>query len=121
MNKYSSKHLLAPKDLRWLLVDFDRTICREASGEYYTPGEPMSGVVESLTELRELGYKIMVFTARPSSDTIVIEKYCKDFGIPIDGVFCGKPLGLLIIDDKGFHLTDWKKDLPKIKERLRDE
>lgn len=117
--KYSSRELLKPENLKWLLVDFDKTICVGAGDIDYQPGEPMEGVAEAFAELREAGYKIKVFTARPWSDAIVVENYCKDYGIPINGVICGKPLGLLIIDDKGFHLTDWRKDIKNIKKRLR--
>jgi len=117
-DKYNSQNLLKSKDLKWLLIDFDKTIAQQASGPNYTPGDPMPGVQEALKELQDMGYKIVVFTARHWADVIVVEKYCEDHDIPYNKVICGKPLGVLLIDDKGFHLTDWKKDLPKIKERL---
>ena len=103
------------ESLRWLGVDWDETIVQNTGYPDFTPTQPIVGAVEALKKLDDLGYKIIIFTARPWSDYQNIENFCIEFEIPMRRIICGKPLFKAIIDDKNVAFNgDWKKALVDI-------
>lgn len=91
--------MLANKDLKWIGVDFDNVMARSIWPKAGI-GEAMPGVKEGLDRLVEQGFKIVIFTARPWSDYENIERWCKDYDMPVRRILCGKPLLRWMIDDR---------------------
>src|SRR5688500_16532606 len=98
-------------DLLWVGVDLDETLAYTVWPEPGI-GEPIHENVAKLREVHAAGYKIRIFTARPWSDYHNIERWLKDHDIPFKSIDCGKPLYLLIIDDKAVNASE-KSWLPK--------
>lgn len=97
-------------ELKWIGIDFDKTLCESSGYPDYIPGEPFPGAVEVCQELHEKGYKIVIYTARHWADYHNIETWCAKYGIPIKGIICGKPLLLLMVDDKNIEFRgDWNE------------
>ena len=100
------------KDFRSMAVciDFDGVIAK-FSDHIEELGEPIDGGAKAISELKNLGYKIIIHTARPSNDEHVkkIEGYLNSHGIPFDEINKNsdcpwnsiKPLADLYIDDRG--------------------
>jgi len=68
-------------------VDFDGVIA-ELSLSIEDIGQVIPGAVEGIRKLRELGYKIIIHTARPSHPEHVkkIEEHLKAEGVPYDEI-----------------------------------
>lgn len=93
-----------PRDeLLWDAVDFDGTL---ATGTWSienptaVPGPPILDNVRKLDQLRAAGRKIIIHTARPSSDYELIESWLMFWGIPFDRIVTGKLLAARYIDDR---------------------
>ena len=109
-------------------VDFDGTLCDH---EFPSIGAPKVGAKEALQRIRDLGFKILIWTCRtchfnyeifggdPSTHTFERQSV-KDMiawldanGIPYDEIddgSRGKPLANLYVDDKAWrfdHTTNW--------------
>lgn len=97
--------MLTNDDLKWILVDFDKTICY--NDEHFNPLEPIEGAKEALEELQAQGFKIIIYTARSWSEYQLVENWLINFDIPFRRIVCGKPLGRYIIDDKNIEFKDW--------------
>lgn len=98
--------------LRWVGVDWDETIVENTGFPDFIPTHPIKGAVKSLQKLDEMGYKVIIFTARPWSDYQNIESYCIEHDIPARRIICGKPLFKCIIDDKNVAFNgNWEKAL----------
>jgi FMN phosphatase YigB (HAD superfamily) len=122
MINFSKKFYLTNKETKWVLVDFDGTIhpYDKKDKKHNIKNPPMKGAKETLKEIKKLGYKIVIYTARPWSEYKPIEEYLLYYQIPFDRIFCGKVFGVLLIDDKAFGLTNWKKDRKKILKLLTE-
>ena len=107
---------LKSNDLKWIGIDFDDVIAGNSGYPDYVLGEPLSGSKEALEQIRDNGWKAIIYTARPWSQYIVVEDYLNTHQIPFKAIVCGKVLLRWMIDDKNieFH-GDWKETLSKIK------
>lgn len=105
-------------NLKWIGIDLDGVIA-ESIWPKQGIGELIKGTKETMDELVGMGYKIIIFTARPSNDYEAIERYCKDHHLPVKEIVCGKMLLRVMVDDKavGFR-GDWKKAMKEIKKLL---
>jgi len=103
------------EDIRWILCDFDDTIAKNTGYPDFIPTTPIDGALQSLKKLDDMGYKIVIFTARPWVDYQNIENWCLEYGFPVRRIICGKPFGKCIVDDKNVAFNgDWKKALVDI-------
>ena len=92
-----------------IAVDFDGVIA-EFTDDIETFGKIVPGAREALGALRSQGYKIIIHTARPSSNSCLenLAAYLKAEAIPFDGINTNinsewesqKPLADLYIDDR---------------------
>ena len=94
-----------------VLVDFDGTIAEQITLVDELPtkiiGNPIFGVRRKLWELKDKGYKILIFSGRidsayPSlakSQKLIIKQYCQYHDIPCDGFYAKPNKVALIIDD----------------------
>jgi hydroxymethylpyrimidine pyrophosphatase-like HAD family hydrolase len=120
---FSKKYHLTKEDVKWVLVDFDGTIhpYDPKDKRYQIKNPPIEGAKETLEEIEKLGYKIIIYTARPWSEYKPIEEYLLHYRIPFRRIICGKVFASIIIDDKAFRLNNWKRDKKKIIEILTKE
>jgi hypothetical protein len=114
-NKYISQ--LKNTDKLWVGIDLDNTLAESI----WTPesregiGKPLSGALEGIQKLIDLGFKPVLYTARPWSDHEAIERWLSDHQFPIKRIICGKPLFRKIIDDVNIEFDgDWDKALKKL-------
>ena len=109
---------LERNEAKWIGVDFDDCLAKNTGFPYFTPQEPMEGAIEAIKSLVDRGYKIQIYTARPSSEYHNVEGWCKYYGIPIKGIICGKLLVRVLIDDKAMHFTSWEQALKDVEKFL---
>jgi FMN phosphatase YigB (HAD superfamily) len=118
MINFSKKFFANREETDWVLVDFDGTIHpydkKNKAKDFPIKNPPLRGARETLQEIRKHGYKIIVYTARHWSEHKSISEYLRHYQIPFDAIICGKVFGVLMIDDRAFRLTDWRKDRSKI-------
>lgn len=95
----------------WAAVDLDGTLLQYESGMGAKGlfGKPMAGAAKAMRELKALGWKVSVFTARigdggPEETQQVanqIAEVLEGYGIPFDDVWIGrKPKADYFVDDK---------------------
>ncbi len=97
-----------------IICDLDNTITIENSGVSYANKEPNQEVIKKLLEYREMGYEIIIHTARNmksfQSDlskiniyTIpIITNWLDRNNVPYDGLIVGKPY----CGAEGFYVDD---------------
>tara|TARA_R110002020_G_scaffold208376_1_gene414088 strand:- start:4083 stop:4451 length:369 start_codon:yes stop_codon:yes gene_type:complete len=119
-----------------ICVDLDGTICENISpGVSYKDVKPLPGAVDTLEELKQRGFYIVIFTARnmracnnnigrivARQGKIVID-WLDKYGVPYDELRFGKPHVDYFIDDKGIKFTTWgdvKEQLLKAQEEAKD-
>lgn len=96
---------------RTLVVDVDDTVCFTPGFDYASSisNEP---VVAKLREARDLGWRIVLYTARGQGrsggriETVAadvfeeVRSFCGRFDVPFDEIVVGKPLARWYVDDK---------------------
>ena len=115
--KYNEMHVPT------VAVDFDRVIFTHKFWQGHDDvGEPLFGVQETLSELRRMGFKIMIWTTRNQKD--IIENACRRNGIPFDYINENpnqapeispfKPAADYYIDDRAVRFISWRDVLQEI-------
>lgn len=116
--------------LRYVVVDFDHTIC--ATQGLFDLGEPMPGAMVALQTIKDMGLGIIVQSCRTSpglshSKTMeerlqqrdIMTNWMLSFNIPFDEIddgSNGKRFGLCYIDDRGVPFQgDWSLVLQQVK------
>lgn len=107
-----------------VLVDFDQTL-REWGGLFeFKP--PYPGASKFLHELKDAGYKVILFTSRLSTvwhasegrdpargileQVEFLQEYCARFDLPFEAVTAEKVPAIAMIDDKAVEFRgDWNK------------
>jgi len=93
-------------ELLWDAVDFDGTLAHgtwSIENPTAVPGEPIWENVWKVLELFYAGRKIMIHTARPSTDYEMIEAWLKHYKVPFHQIITGKLLARTYIDDRAVH------------------
>ncbi len=123
----------------WIAVDLDGTIMED--GHYPNFGPPIPGAREALWELKGMGLKIMIFTARTALTGLdgqfqnvnkaveQIQQWCTDNDIPCDYVWpMPKPTFIIaFFDDRAIHVDipgweiGWDEALEEFKRRYGDK
>ena len=105
-----------PDKVTCIGVDWDNTVFNESGYPEYSPTSIVCGAKEGLDKIVALGYKVVVFTARPWSHLYLLEHIIKEYNLPVDQIICGKPLFRYFIDDKNIEFKgDWSQVIDKIK------
>ena len=105
-----------PDKLTHVGVDWDKTIFETSGYPDFIPTTIIKGAKEGLEEIVRLGYKVVVFTARPWSDLYLLKHLIKEYNLPVDQIICGKPLFLVLIDDKNLEFkNNWVEVIDKLK------
>jgi histidinol phosphatase-like enzyme len=88
-----------------VVFDFDGVIHSYTSG-WMGPGVildlPVPGIRESIAEIREAGYEVVVVSTRCAvlDGLRAVEGYLDRHGIIVDNILMEKPLALVYIDDR---------------------
>lgn len=104
---------------RDVAIDLDGTLL--VPTQRYRRGSfapPASGAAEAIATLRRAGRKVVVHTARPSSERSLIAAHLQAHGVIVDDIVCGKPPALAYIDDKAIRFRgDWHETLRELEGR----
>ncbi len=105
-----------------IAIDFDGVIHKNTKGFYdgTVYDEPIEGSIESIINIYNLGYTIVIFTAKAKIDRPLINgktgqdlvwEWLKKYKIDkyIKEVTSEKPRALYYIDDKGIRFENWNK------------
>lgn len=92
-----------------IVIDLDGTICNELPTFERSLAKPLIGAVEKITQLKQEGNFIIIYTARGWQEFKVTEQWLKDNLIPFDLLLMGKPMYDLWLDDKAIHFESWTK------------
>lgn len=111
-----------------LAIDFDGVLHSYSNG--WQDGKPydvpVNGAKEALTELKNEGYHIMIYTTRCNHDLLNedvdraqdVEDYLKKHDIPYDQIYTGngKPKFTVTVDDRALSFRgNWNETLQQIK------
>lgn len=121
-----------PFDNPHIAIDLDGTILE--SGHYPEFGPPQKGVKRALARLQEMGFKILIWTARTNQTNIDgsyqdiaaiigdIKTHLKKHRIPFDTIVptLNKPFVFRFIDDRAIKHEDWDKSIKHIEAELNN-
>jgi hypothetical protein len=105
-----------------IAIDFDGVIHKNSKGFYdgTVYDEPIEGAIESIINIYNLGYIIVIFTAKAKTDRPLVNgktgqdlvwEWLRKYNIDkyIKEVTSEKPRALYYIDDKGIRFENWNK------------
>ena len=98
-----------------VIIDLDGTICSEEKQFSRSLAKLKEGAKESLEQLRDKGYKIIIYSARTWAEYEMTENWLKQHKIPYDQIILGKPQGDYWIDDRAIRFRSWDKVINEIK------
>lgn len=106
-------------ELFYVGIDLDGTLANSV----WKPSDPTDDIgapiwenVHKAMDLVDAGFKLAIFTARPSADLAAIESWLDHYGIPYRQVYTGKPLLVAMVDDRGIHAShpNWLRAVAEI-------
>lgn len=104
-----------------ICIDFDGVICqlKKTDSDSYENLKPMPGAVEKLTQLKQSGHYLIIYTARRMKThqgnlgaviadigRITIDWLDKN-QVPYDEIYFGKPWADIYIDDNAYRFQAW--------------
>lgn len=114
-----------------IALDFDGVIHKNSKGFHDGTiyDEPILQTLESLVEIKNMGYDIIIYTCKANPNRPLIDN--KDgvqliwewldkhnMGRLVKDVMWGKPWAKIYIDDKGYRFNNWENCLKFLKEEL---
>jgi hypothetical protein len=122
MNIENYNKLQKDENENQIAIDFDGVIHKNSKGFYdgTVYDEPIEGAIDSIINIYNMGYKIVVFTAKAKTDRPLVDgktgqelvwEWLKKYNIDkyIKEVTSEKPRALYYIDDKGIRFENWNK------------
>lgn len=122
MNEFLNK--IKEQELKTVSIDFDGVIHNDCFGFHDGTiyGDIIDGAKESIIDIWNRGYNIVIFTAKAKSDRPLIhgktgsqlvrewlDKH--ELSQYISDITSEKPRAAVYIDDKGIRFTDWKNTM----------
>jgi len=114
----------APTDThdKTIAFDFDGVLAKYKSGQYPEIGEPVDGMKEFLDQLKEEGWKVIIFTCRGASE---VEPWLAQHGFSYDYInenpdmptVSPKIAADIYVDDRGVCFTG---DIESLKQTVED-
>ena len=112
-----------------IALDFDGVIHKNSNGFFNGTiyDDPIDGAIKSIKEIKNKGYKIVIYTCKANSKRPLIDgktgiqlvwEWLDKHGIKecIEDVVAEKPNALCYIDDKGIRFENWQKTMDIINE-----
>lgn len=111
-----------PDSSKTLIVDCDGVIADKANGGEYSKAEPLPHGVEQVNKLHDMGYTIVLYTARygdreKGNMHLQYERGYREWtdwlnkhGVKYHHAFMGKPAGVMYIDDKAARVKGDNED-----------
>ena len=93
-------------------VDLDSTLAESVWPQRRVIGPPIPEGVELVRHYGGLGYRVVIYTARPAIDKEYIWAWVRYHDLPIDDVFTDKPFLGLLVDDRAW-CPGYTKDVKK--------
>lgn len=104
--------------MRNVVVDIDGVVA-SLSQEIWTPGsgpaEPLPDARRALELLHRAGFRVVLYTARPSADRQATTDWLKEHRIPFDELHMDKPRNLFLVDDRAIRFVSWPDTLKQIR------
>jgi hypothetical protein len=118
------------KHIPIIAVDFDRVLFKHKTWNGHEHiGDLMPDAIWGIKQLKQMGFKIMVWTTRIDRD--IVEKALKENNVPFDfinnnpnqppEINPSKPVADYYIDDRAVHFTNWKDVIEQIKIREKND
>ena len=98
--KWTPMPPIKSEHVKWYAIDFDLTLAQNSGHPDFQPTDPIDENVKKLLEVIQAGYKIVIHTARPSHEYILIEDWLNHHDIPFDRIETGKLFARKYVDDK---------------------
>lgn len=105
-----------------ICVDLDGVICNEPDMEppkRYKHVEIYTEAIKFIRTLFELGYEVIIYSARFEEDRELTEKILDNNDIPYDNLILGKPYADVYIDDRAIEFDGWN-DFDKYLEEIEN-
>jgi len=114
------KQAAARARAKTVVIDIDGVIADAADFERDAPTweekfrdtVPLPGAAEALAELTRQGWYVVLHTARANAYRKLTKDWLKKYGIwhmtHYQELHCGKPCGILYVDDRGHRFTGWE-------------
>ncbi len=113
-----------------IAIDFDGVVHMYPTGwnKGIINGDIIPGVAESLQELKDMGYHVMIYSTRTNPtyrkpgepiQKLQMQEYLEKHKIPYDSIFegKGKPMFEVTVDDRAIGFRgDWKQTIQDIKD-----
>lgn len=107
---------ITSEELHWVGIDLDNCLADNNGMPDFILTEPLPGAKEGINRIIEMGFKPVIFTARPWSEFSLIRDWVELHELPIKTIICGKPLMRTMIDDRAIGFRgDWKDAVDQIK------
>jgi ribonucleotide monophosphatase NagD (HAD superfamily) len=116
----SYQEIVFDEEKNTLAIDFDGVIHNDNLGFYDGTiyGDLIEGAKESLQKIKEMGYRIVIFTAKAKKDRPLINNKTgiqlvwewlerHDLAAYVSDVTAEKPRAKVYIDDKGYRHSNW--------------
>jgi FMN phosphatase YigB (HAD superfamily) len=97
------KYPVVPEGFDAVVFDLDGVLVENVWPMRSALGPLIPEGIEMLRHYADLGYTIIIDTARRKVDEDMIWEWVKRYDLPVDRVICGrKPMAGLYIDDRGY-------------------
>lgn len=103
-----------------ICIDLDGVICQlRKENEVYKDLKPVDGAIEKITNLKNNGHYIILYTARrmkthhANTAKVIADigkitlDWLAKYNIPYDEIMFGKPWANIYIDDNAFRFSNW--------------
>jgi hypothetical protein len=94
--------------LKTYCFDLDGVICKEDSDDY-AKRTPRNNVITKMTELKNTGNKIVIYTGRHILNKDITKTWLERWAVPYDLIQYGKPVADVYIDNLGKNSYDWEQ------------
>ena len=99
-----------------VIIDLDGTICSEEKTYSRSLATINVNARDAIESLREMGYKIIIYTARTWMEYEMTVNWLKVNGVKYDQLIMGKPIGDYWIDDRAIKYEGcWQNILEKVR------
>ena len=107
---------------RTIIFDIDGVIAKKTTDGDYSKAEPLWHGIEQVNKVYDLGYTVILFTARYGdrckSDTneqynrgyVELVTWLEKHGVKYTSCYMGKPAGMIYVDDKAARIDGDTKD-----------